>query len=132
MKTPKVRDYMATELTVLTPDMEINRAMHLLSDRQHSGAPVLDASQRLVGMLSSRDCLKAVLHASYYQQPGGTVGDYMSREVEELSPDLDLVTAAEHFVNSHFRRFPVVDEGQLVGQISRGDVLRALLANWQA
>lgn len=130
-RTPTVRDYMATELLVLEPEMEINRAMHLLLAHQLSGAPVLDAAQTLVGMLSSKDCLKVVLEASYYQELGGTVADYMSREVEVLSADLDLVEAARHFLNSQFRRFPVLEQGRLIGQISRADLLRGLLESWR-
>ncbi|MBD8526122.1 CBS domain-containing protein [Pseudomarimonas arenosa] len=129
-RSPKVRNYMATRLVTLSPTMEINRAMHILLEQQLSGAPVLDQAQRLVGVLSSKDCLKAVLNASYYQELGGTVADYMSTEVETLPADLDLVDAARHFLNSHFRRFPVLEEGRVIGQISRADLLRALLQNW--
>ena len=130
MNTPSVRDYMATRLLTLAPEMEINRAIQLLLERRLSGAPVLDAERRLVGVLSKKDCLKAVLNASYFQQLGGTVADYMSRDFETLAPELDLVSAAKHFLNSHFRRFPVLENGRLVGQISRADVLQALLKNW--
>ena len=44
---------------------------------------------------------------------------------------MDLIAAAEAFVDSRFRRFPVMLEGRLVGQISRVDVLRGLSENWQ-
>jgi CBS-domain-containing membrane protein len=64
---------MSRELITLTPEMEINRAMNLLIDNRISGAPVLDATGNLVGMLSQKDCLKAALHASYYREWGGTL-----------------------------------------------------------
>lgn len=122
---------MSRELITLTPEMEINRAMNLLIDNRISGAPVLDATGNLVGMLSQKDCLKAALHASYYREWGDTVADYMSTEPVALDADLDLVEAAEAFLASSFRRFPVMSEGRLVGQISRSDLLRALAGNWQ-
>jgi len=128
---PRIKTYMSRELITLTPDMEINRAMNLLIDNRISGAPVLDATGNLVGMLSQKDCLKAALHATYYREWGDTVAGYMSGPPEALDAELDLVEAAEAFLASPFRRFPVMSEGRLVGQISRSDLLRALAGNWQ-
>lgn len=126
-----VADYMATKLITLPVNMEITQAMHVLLDNKISGAPVVDASGKLVGVLSRKDCLRACLHASYHQQMGHYVYDYMSREVDTLPADLDIVGACERFINSNYRRFPVLREGRLVGQISRVDVLQALVDHWQ-
>lgn len=128
---PKIEDYMAKQLVTLSPDMEINHAMNVLLDGRISGAPVLDDKGKLVGVLSKKDCLKAALNSSYYQEWGGTVADYMASEVETLEADMDLVQAAERFLASHFRRFPVLRDGRLAGQISRADVLRGLAENWR-
>lgn len=127
---PKVADCMARELITLTPDMEINHALRILLDRRISGAPVVDAAGQLVGVLSKKDCLRAALNASYYQEWGDCVRDYMSRDVETLDAKMDIVAAAEAFLGSVYRRFPVLSEGRLVGQISRADVLRALVEQW--
>lgn len=127
---PKIADYMATGLVTLQPGMEINRAMEILLVRGISGAPVVDAKGQLVGVLSKKDCLKAALNANYHQEWGGSVADYMSVAVETLEADMELVQAAERFLASHFRRFPVMRDGRLIGQISRADVLRGLAANW--
>ncbi|HEX4872616.1 MAG TPA: CBS domain-containing protein, partial [Nevskiaceae bacterium] len=59
-----VRDYMATRLVTFSPDMEVMAATHQLVKTGHSGAPVVDAEGRLVGMLSERDCLKVALIAA--------------------------------------------------------------------
>jgi CBS domain-containing protein len=128
---PRIKSYMSQDLVTLAPDMEINRAMHLLIDHRISGAPVLDKTGNLVGVLSKKDCLKAALHASYYREWGDTVSSYMSRDVQTLDAELDLIEAAEAFLASSFRRFPVMSEGRLVGQISRSDLLEALAGNWQ-
>jgi len=128
---PRLRDFMATDLTVLDPNMEILHAMTLLLDRKISGAPVVDQAGTLVGVLSKKDCLRAALNAAYHQDWGGAVADYMATAVETLSPDMDLVTAAERFLATPFRRFPVVEDGRLLGQISRADILRALVENWR-
>ena len=127
---PLIRDYMATDLITLSPDVEINRAMAILLDSKVSGAPVVDANGSLVGVLSKKDCLKAALNASFFQDWGGAVSDYMSTEVEVLDPDMDLVKAAETFLGSQYRRFPVMKDGKLVGQVSRADILRGLRDHW--
>lgn len=127
---PKIENYMARDLVTLTPDMEINRALHLLLDQKISGAPVIDDRNQLVGVLSKKDCLRAVLNACYFQDWGDTVASYMNTDVHTLDAGLDIVAAAEAFLQSSYRRFPVMQEGQLVGQISRADVLRALADQW--
>lgn len=127
---PLVRDIMTTDLITLPPEMEINRAMTILLDARISGAPVVDTKGDLVGVLSKKDCLKAALNASFFQEWGGAVSDYMSAKVEVLDPDMDLVKAAETFLGSQYRRFPVVKDGRLVGQVSRCDILRGLREHW--
>lgn len=129
---PRVADYMADDLIVLMPDMEILHAMKTLLEKRISGASVVDADGRLVGVLSKKDCLRAALNGAYYQEWGGQVATYMSTAVVTLDADLDLVAAAERFLASEYRRFPVLRKGELVGQISRADVLRALVENWSA
>lgn len=128
---PKIRDYMATGLVTLTPHMEVIHAMETLLAKRISGAPVIGATGELAGVLSKKDCLRAALNASYHQEWGGAVSDYMTSRVETLDADLDIVEAAERFLASHYRRFPVLQEGRLVGQISRADLLRALVENWR-
>ncbi len=126
----RVADYMVVDLITLSPDMEINHAMSILLDHSISGAPVVDKTGNLAGVLSKKDCLKAALEASYYREWGETVAHYMSTDVETLDAGVDIVTAAKTFLNSVYRRFPVMQEGQLIGQISRADVLRAMKDNW--
>ena len=128
---PLVSDYMARDLITLSADMEINRAMNILLDRGISGAPVVDSAGRLVGVLSKKDCLKAALEASYYRDWGQPVAKYMTKDVQTLHAGMDILTATNAFLNSVFRRFPVMENGRLVGQISRADALRAMRDNWK-
>ncbi len=125
-----VADYMTRSLVTLAPETEINRAMSVLLDKRISGAPVVDGTGVLVGVLSKKDCLRAAVEASYYRDWGATVAAHMSREVETLDAGLGIMAAANAFLSSRFRRFPVMQAGQLVGQISRADALRAMQENW--
>ncbi|HDY98497.1 MAG TPA: CBS domain-containing protein [Pseudomonas sabulinigri] len=126
LKSVKVRDYMTSDLVTFTADMDLFRAIDRLLTHQISGAPVLDEHGNLIGLLSEGDCLKGILAGSYFEEVGGTVASVMTVVVETIDADADIVKAAEHFIRMRRRRLPVVDEGRLVGQISRRDILRAM------
>lgn len=130
MSVSLVSDYMARDLITLRPEMEINRAMHILLENKISGAPVVDDNGWLVGVLSKKDCLKAALEASYYRDWGGIVSKYMSTNVETLDVGMDMIAVTNAFLKTEFRRFPVMENGQLVGQISRADALQAMSDSW--
>lgn len=121
-----VSDYMATELVSFTPDEDIIHAMRILLGRHLSGAPVLDDAGNLVGILSQKDCLAVAYHTAYHQDWAGSVEKYMSREVEHIEADINILDAVEKFQHSSYRRFPVLRNGQLIGQISRHDIMRAI------
>jgi len=122
-----VRDYMAENLTVLAPDQDVTQAMRTMLDQGISGAPVVDPHGNLVGLLTQRDCLTVAYQASYHGELAGKVSEFMSTEVDTVSAEMSLVEVIELFYQSPHRRFPVMQGNQLVGQISRRDVLRAVL-----
>ena len=87
---------------------------------------MVDEHGNLVGVLSEQDCMKVALHAGYYGDPGGRVGEFMSTEVRTVDADTSILDLAKAFLDAPYRRYPVVENERLVGQISRRDVLRAL------
>ncbi len=121
-----VKDYMTRKVMTLDPEMEILRAAHLLIKHNYSGAPVLDDHGRLVGILTERDCMRVATQAFYHGTPGGLVKERMSPEPEFVSPEDSILELAEKFIKGRFHRYPVVDNGRLVGIISRQDVMRAM------
>ncbi|MEL6123005.1 MAG: CBS domain-containing protein [Bacteroidota bacterium] len=123
-----VTSYMTRKLITFTPDIDIQDAIKSLLTNRISGAPVVDRSGRLVGMLSEKDCIRVLIDGDYNQRPTGqgTVSDYMSRRIKTLPASASIQDAAEEFLNSPYRRFPVLDGKKLVGQISRRDVLTAI------
>jgi CBS domain-containing protein len=125
MKSVKVADYMSRRLITFTPETNVVEAMGALLDHRISGAPVVDAAGHLVGVLSEVDVLAIVIQDSYYDESAGIVADYMQTSVDVVEPEMDIYSLAERFHQEHRRRYPVVKNGKLVGQISRRDVLRA-------
>ena len=128
-KYESIVKYMVQQQNLVTvrPDQSINEVINILIEKRISGAPVLDENKRLVGIISERDCLRIIVDQAYHNLPHNSpiVSDYMTREVKTLSPNSTVVDAATEFLNSAIRRMPVVENGVLIGQISRIDILRA-------
>ncbi len=129
-KPVNAKDYMSANLVTFTPDMDILKAMNLLIKKGISGGPVVDKQGNLVGELSERDCLKVALHASYHSESAGTVAQYMHPGTKTVDADTNIVEVAEMFLRDGYRRYPVLKDNRLVGQISRRDVLKALENLW--
>ena len=125
MQSLKVKDFMARKLVTVTPQTNVVEAMDLLLTNRISGTPVVDSDGHLVGVLSEADLMHIIIQDSYYDESVGIVGDYMKSPVETVDANMDIYTLAEQFIKDHRRRYPVIHEGKLVGQISRRDVLRA-------
>lgn len=124
---PVIR-YMCADCFTFQEDQKINEVINIMISNKISGAPVVNENGELVGMISEKDCLKVLIDDGYYNNTlnDRTVKDYMSPNVETVPLDTDIINIAKRFMNSNFRRYPVVDsEGKLVGQISRKDVLKA-------
>ncbi|MEM6708307.1 MAG: CBS domain-containing protein [Pseudomonadota bacterium] len=125
IRSVKAADYMSRKVITFTPETNVVEAMQTLLSNKISGAPIVDHQGTLVGVLSEVDLLKVIIQDSYYAESTGIVADYMHSPAESVTEDLDIYQLAEQFLASGRRRYPVVRDGKLVGQISRRDVLRA-------
>jgi CBS domain-containing protein len=145
----KVSEFMTTELLTLTPDMPIDKAVSVLIDRGVHGAPVVE-NGTLVGILTDGDLVigesrihvpsMLLIFGEFAMWPPSvrkfereseksiatTVGEAMTRGVHTVGPEDGIEDVATIMHERHFTMMPVVDEGQLVGVISREDLLRAL------
>jgi predicted transcriptional regulator len=117
---------MAANLITLSPEMEVMQAISILLKNRISGAPVLDSMDNMVGILSEKDCLGVALETGYNEGRGGKVSDYMSDNVATVNADDSIIDIAKMFIETPYKRFPVIDDNRLVGQISRRDALKAI------
>ena len=124
-----VLNYMVPLKSLITfkPDQNIHEVIDIIIEKKISGGPVLDENQKLVGIISEKDCLRILVDQAYYNSPLNSpkVSDYMTAKVKTLSHDTNIVGAATEFINSSVRRLPIVNDGVLLGQVSRRDILRA-------
>jgi CBS domain-containing protein len=116
---------------VFARDTDLLDAVRILVDKRISGAPVIDERGNLVGVLTERDFLKAALVAGYHGEIGGCVGDYMSTDVQAVNAEDSLLDVATRFVETRYRRFPVMEDNRVVGLVARQDVLRAVIDSFE-
>ena len=123
-----VADYMSKRLVTLTQDTDVIDAIKKLLDHKITSAPVTDSKGQLVGMFSEKDGMKVFLESVYNQGMSGKVGEYMTTDTIRVDAKSSIVDLAEKFEKSSVRSFPVFQDSEFVGVISRVDVLRALVA----
>jgi len=125
-----VSKYMRTRLITFKPKQSVLEVMEILIKNCISGGPVVDENNQLLGVISEGDCMKQISESRYYNMPMNdvTVDKHMDINVDTILPNMTIFEAANLFYKSNRRRFPVLQDGKLVGQISRRDILKAALA----
>ncbi|MDB4402175.1 CBS domain-containing protein [Algibacter sp.] len=132
-----VSDYMTTDLITFTPDQSIEVVMQSLIKHRISGGPVVNEKNELIGIISEGDCIKQISESRYYNMPmqDQTIKKHMASNVETIDGNMNIFDAATKFLEAKRRRFPIVENGKLVGQISQKDVLKAAMQlkgqNWK-
>jgi len=149
----RAMDVMTTHVITVGPDTSVQEVAKILSERSISGVPVVDAENRLIGIVSEGDLLHRVetgterrvqrrrrswwldtigseeeLARDYVKSHGRTAGDVMTREVVSVSDTTELADIANLLEMKRIKRVPVVRDGKLVGIVSRANLVRALAA----
>ena len=133
----KVSDYMTTSLITFKADQSIENVMEILVNNRISGGPVVNDKNELVGIISETDCMKQISESRYYNMPmqDKTIEKYITKNVDTIDGNMNIFDAATKFIKSKRRRFPILTNGKLVGQISQSDVLKAAMKlkgqNWK-
>jgi CBS domain-containing protein len=124
-----VSDHMTKNLITFKPKQTVLEVMQTLIDNRISGAPVVNKKNELLGIISEGDCMKEISESRYYNIPlaGALVQKYMVTNVETISANISIFDAATKFYKTNRKRFPVIENGKLIGQISRRDILKAAL-----
>jgi CBS domain-containing protein len=128
----KARDLMSTPVTTVRPDTPIPAAAQLLVSRGYTAAPVVE-DDRVIGIVTEANLMQGQIHPPGWRHPAirakprpQTVREVMTATPVGMSPDADLADVVSLMLETNVRSVPLVDDGTLVGIISRRDVLRAV------
>jgi len=124
-----VADIMTSQLVIFTPEQSIHEVMRAFIKHRISGGPVVDESGKLVGVISEADCMKEISDSRYFNLPilDKSVAHFMTKEVDTIDANTSVFDAASLFSKSSRRRYPVMENNRLVGQVSRKDIVIAAL-----
>jgi len=142
----KVKDIMTHSLVSVTPRASIRDAIARMISHQVSGMPVIDEAGKLVGMVSESDFLRrAEMHTEapqrrwlelllgtastadeYARSHGRTVADVMSTDVVSVGRETPLEEVVRLMEERGIKRIPVVENGEVVGIVTRADLMTAL------
>jgi CBS domain-containing protein len=117
----KAEDVMTTRVVTITEDQSKQQAARLLAQHRISGLPVVNADQVVVGVVTEYDVIG---------KEGQTVGEIMTRGVISVTPDTELEEVSHLLVHERIKRLPVLDQGKLVGIVSRADLVKEVALRW--
>ncbi len=126
---PTARDFISKGIIVFRTDENIFDAIDRLVSKGYATAPVVDEEDHIVGILTDKDCLRTISSSIYEtgELKSGPVSDFMSPVKATVESNMDLFAVAHQFLQTNFVCLPVVEEdGRVLGQISRRDVLRGI------
>lgn len=141
-----VSEIMARNVVSVSPEARLEDAVHLMVDHKISGLPVVAKDGQVVGVLTEGDLLrrfeigtegKAPGWFEVFFLPGSSAYDYvrthgrkvemlMSGDVISVSQKAPLAVAAKAMREHHIKRLPVIEDGRLVGILSRADLMKVL------
>ncbi len=118
------QEMMTCEILTLAPETTVEEAIMLMVQNHVSGLPVLDGAGRLVGIVAEVTLFDVLFDARLRHAP---VADFMTTKVETVAPEDSIEQVARKLALHGIRRLPVMAEGNLVGIVTRRDVLRHCL-----
>lgn len=127
MDTKTARTIMRTLDVCLKPTMSLDKVSDHLSLHHLPGAPVVDETGTGIGYISEYDCLQQLMQATYYRDKTSLAEDVMSHKLISTNPDISLIDLASKMNESKLNVIAVVENDKIVGIISRGDIMRALV-----
>lgn len=122
-----VKDYMDHNPHAINENTPIREVVQCLIAAKIIGAPVIDNANQVVGFVSEQDCIKEMLNDVFFCEDSISVKNVMNRNVLSVSPETSILEVAERMASNPPKNYPVVQNGRLVGLISRTRILKALL-----
>lgn len=122
----QISELMDKEFDRVNENDSLASAIEILMKKGLIGLPVTSDDGKLTGVLSEKECLKLLVHQVYHEMPSGKIKDFMKTDVRTISSDMTIEELCDLYRDNPDRRYPVVDSGELVGQVTRWYLLKTL------
>ena len=126
----KAKDIMEKDVITVKRDTPIQEAIKMLVDNRITGLPVVDDDMTLVGIISEKDVLRILANMDLLmmlddiKKSDATVEDFMTKEVVSFEQYDTLADVCDCLIKKNFRRVPILSDGEVVGIISRRDLVQ--------
>lgn len=122
----QVRNYMSPRFATLLEGQDISEATTLFTERNLSGAAVLNNLGNMVGILSVTDCIGEAIREGFDAGSHRKISELMSKDVRTVDVDDNILDVAKLFMDGPYRRYPVMEDNRVVGVITRLEVLKGI------
>ena len=123
----QAQDIMQKSLRTISRDATISEAIKVLAENGITGLPVVDDEMKLLGLVSEKDLLIVAYHILTGAHDSVTddknIEEIMTTDVVSFAPTSNIADVCQSFISNPFRRVPIVEDGKLVGLISRKDII---------
>jgi len=126
MESLKVQEYMNQYPVTFTENMSVEEASLRFLKTKQIGGPVIDGNNKLQGFISEGDVLAKMLDTVYFNENVEFIKGIMRKEVLSVKPYDSIIELAQSMIKDRPKVYPVIDDdGNLLGTISRHEVLKA-------
>lgn len=129
MNTLTIEEYMNTRPVTFSPEITVPVAVKKFVNSNQLGGPVVDRNGHVLGWVSEQDCLRSLIEETYHCEQVAQVADVMHKEVLTVEVDQNVLELAEQMLGNRPKMYPVVQEGVLVGVITRHHIIKAIGEN---
>ncbi len=126
----RAKDIMTKQVITVTKDTPIFQVLELLAKNNITGIPVVEDDMTLVGVVTEKDVLR--LFDAHEDQKNETVNSFMTQPAVHFDENEALPDVCDCLMNYFLRRVPVTSNGKVVGIISRADMIKYIIRQWQA
>ncbi len=115
---------MTTDVISVNRQTQVYEAIRTMVENNITGLPVVSDDMSLAGVISEKDVLSLLYNI---EDKPGNVEDFMTEDVISFDQEDSLIDITDSFIRNNFRRVPIVQEGKLVGILSRRDIIAYIL-----
>lgn len=126
MTMTRVSDEMKKNTPRIKCGMSLADVVTLFTQQHINAAPVVNSQDEVIGFVSESDCMHALISGSYYCDKPAIVNDVMTKMAVSVSPEDSIIDVAIRMAADNFSVYPVIENGKLVGVLTRRDILQVL------